>query len=83
MDILATIILIGVILYQGFINWNDRKSARKTIDGLYDRIMAENFAQYALGKKRLAEKPDKPKTSKERKAETKAYIQDQDAFPVD
>ena len=72
MEYLSVFILIGVILYQGFINRLDREEARKTIQDLQNRLMAQSFGEYAAGTKRLKEKPDEPITKKERLAEIEA-----------
>lgn len=65
-EIVLIIVLISVIIYQGIINWIDRKNAYHREKDLLNRIYSENFPEYVDGTKRLQRKPDKPLTPKER-----------------
>lgn len=60
------IVLIFIVIYQGFINWIDRRDAKKRESDLLNRMLSENFPEYVDGTQRLARKPDKPLTPKER-----------------
>jgi len=64
-NIVLTLVLMSIIVYQGVINWLDRKDARRREQDLLNRIQSESFADYVDGSKKLA---DEPLTSKERKA---------------
>lgn len=59
-------VLFGVMVYQGVINWIDRKDAKSREKDLLNRILAESFPEYVDGTQRLTRKPDKPLTPKER-----------------
>jgi len=65
-DIVLIIVLLAVIVYQGFINWLDRRDAKVREKDLLNRILSENFPEYVDGSQRLARKPEKPLTPKER-----------------
>ena len=60
------LVLISIIVYQGIINWLDRKDARRREADLLNRIIADSFSEYVDGSQRLARKPDDPMSSKER-----------------
>lgn len=65
-ETILIVVLIAVILYQGIINWIDRRDAKAREKDLLNRILAANFPEYVDGSKRLERKPDKPLTPKER-----------------
>jgi len=39
-------VLIGVIIYQGIINWIERREAKNREKELLNRIMARDYTQY-------------------------------------
>jgi len=65
-QIILIIVLLAVIIYQGAINWIDRRDAKAREKDLLNRILADGFSEYVDGTNRLARKPDKPLTPKER-----------------
>ena len=66
MNWIVVAVLIGVIIYQGVVNWIDRRDAREREEDLMNRLMAGDFAEYVKGKGYLKKKPDEPMTEKER-----------------
>jgi len=65
-NVVLILVLISIIVYQGIINWLDRKDARLRESDLLNRIQADSFPEYVDGAQRLARKPDEALTSKER-----------------
>ena len=47
---IAIVVLIGILLYQGFIGWLDRREAKQRESELLNRLMARDYAQYAQAK---------------------------------
>ena len=47
---IAIVVLIGMLLYQGFLGWLDRKEAKQREGELLNRLMARDYAQYAQAK---------------------------------
>ena len=51
-----TIVLIGIILYLGFINYTERQKATAREEDLLNRLMSRNFGEYVRGRKTLKTK---------------------------
>jgi hypothetical protein len=49
MELAAILILIGVILYQGWVNFDQRRYFEKKEQNLLDRIMANHYPTYIQG----------------------------------
>lgn len=62
MEWLAIFILIGVILYQGWQNFDQRKHYEDRISNLLDRVMANSYPTYIQGEiaKEQVKKPMTP-----------------------
>lgn len=56
-NIVLIIVLLAVIVYQGVINWLDRRDAKAREKDLLNRIYSENFPEYVNGSQRLAAEP--------------------------
>lgn len=61
-EIVTVIVLLGVIIYQGWQNYDQRKTSEAIINNLLDRIMATDYAQYVQGEiaKEQVKKPMTP-----------------------
>ena len=53
---IQTFVLIGIILYLGFINYIERQKATKREEDLLNRIMAKDFGEYVAGTKNIITK---------------------------
>lgn len=51
-----TIVLIGIILYLGIINYIDRQKATAREEDLLNRLMSRDFGEYVHGRKTLQKK---------------------------
>lgn len=51
-----TIVLIGIILYLGVINYIERQKATAREEDLLNRLMSKRFSEYVHGKKTLKTK---------------------------
>ncbi len=51
-----TIVLIGIILYLGIVNYTERQKATKREQDLLNRLMSRDFREYVHGKKTIETK---------------------------
>lgn len=56
-------ILIIVILYQGYVNFHERKRWEKQAEDLLNRLMAVDYGSYVQGKSIMLNIPSPPKES--------------------
>jgi len=48
-EVLAIVVLVGIILYQGWQNWAQRRFYEAKTNGLLDRLMARNYETFIQG----------------------------------
>lgn len=60
MDILIIGTLMAVIIYQGIMNYLEKKEHKKEKSELINRIMSKNFTEYASNQKYLDEDATAP-----------------------
>jgi len=53
---IQTIVLIGIILYLGIVNYIERQKATAREEDLLNRLMSKNFGEYVRGRKTLKTK---------------------------
>lgn len=55
-EMIQTIVLIGIILYLGIVNYIERQKATAREEDLLNRLMSKNFGEYVRGRKTLKTK---------------------------
>ncbi len=53
---IQTIVLIGLLLYLGVINYIERQKATAREEDLLNRLMSKNFGEYVRGRKVIKSK---------------------------
>jgi hypothetical protein len=48
-EIVVLVVLVGVIIYQGWMIYDEREHSARVEDELLNRIMATDYAQYVQG----------------------------------
>lgn len=62
----AVSLIFFLMVWREYVGYKDRENLQKQNADLMDRLMSTHFKEYAEGKRKLAQKPDDPMTTKER-----------------
>jgi hypothetical protein len=82
MDLVTTIALGSIIVYQGITNYIEKRKSSKIEQDLLNRLMSKDFGDYSVGSMNLDYKPSKENIKLEEEIRLQELKEERDSYPV-